>query len=69
MSMVNCSKDDVLCHVMRNMTRRMDAVVKVARIEPDTCMTDLASFCISNYVARMIVSPFAPMHDNELTCR
>ena len=69
MSKVNCSKEDILCHVLVNMTMQMNTVSYTAVTEPATCNMDLASFCIASYVGRIVVSPFTPVQDHERTCR
>ncbi|XP_063434047.1 uncharacterized protein LOC134715647 isoform X2 [Mytilus trossulus] len=66
---VKCEKEDVLCQMLLNMSKNMQPASSTPAVDPPTCNKDLAAFCLANYMSRMFVSPFMPIHDHQYTCR
>ena len=63
-----CGEEDMLCQMMKKMSM-MNSTGMPPASDPPTCNKDLAGFCMTSYVSRILVSPFAPIDDHEYTCR
>ncbi|XP_052102318.1 uncharacterized protein LOC127735918 isoform X2 [Mytilus californianus] len=69
MSEVKCEREDILCQILVNMSKTVQPASSTPAVDPPTCNKDLAAFCMANYMSRMFVSPFMPIHDHQFTCR
>ncbi|XP_061194923.1 uncharacterized protein LOC133203073 [Saccostrea echinata] len=64
---VACKKDDVVCVVMKNMSKPVEKQDPPPQ-EPSTCEAVYAAGCLGNYLMRILTSAFVPVSEQADVC-